>query len=191
MRRNYHPDYEKIAKLYDDNVKESKKVVPFKNVSQEIEHQLDYSKIVLFILVVCLSGVSITLYLKANPDNPKAIPINELEVPRDLEKEVDKMRLVLSDLVLTVETLIGERVSKELTKESLNLEVVTKVIKVTTPSANLREEPNLQSKTVSIINKDTELLLLDRQGDWIKTYSPSGRVSWIHASVVTQAGGDK
>jgi hypothetical protein len=194
MKRNYHPDYEKLALLYDDSERsESKKDIPFDDFDLEFEREVDYLKIFLFVLVLGLAGLSIYLYTRIQNHKPQPQVIgllqeHKIESARNLEEEIDKMQLVLSDLILSIETIAKERAPEGVNKEFQEQEITSKVVRVKTTSANLREEPNLKSKTLEIVNKDTELLFIDHESDWIKTYSPSGKISWIHTSVVTFVG---
>lgn len=62
---------------------------------------------------------------------------------------------------------------------SLNAEYIIK-----TKKANLRVEPSINSKVISILYEYESIKILKRQGSWVKVKTIDGTIGWVNKSVV-------
>jgi hypothetical protein len=58
---------------------------------------------------------------------------------------------------------------------------------ILTKAANIRSEPNIKSKVITILKKGSKVEKLDKSGSWFKIKLPSGITGWVFQDLVKEA----
>ena len=197
MKKNYHPDYEILAKIFDELEVKRVEKKPFQNrqISNFEDNQESYFSVIWIFLILLIISISIWFFFYNESPKPISLP-SSVEVPkinqsqdvtpkRDLEHEVTLIKEVLSKLIVTVETL--SQGSQFADKKSIEPKKDFKPIpfKITSPFAHLRQSPTRDSVSLATVQKDTVLIGVGISGDWVKTFAPSGKEAWVHTSVTS------
>jgi hypothetical protein len=199
MRDNIHhihPDYEMLEDIFDyrAGAREAKEKYLLDDIRNKVDLLRAKPKWILpkylwhFVAFYIVSISSLYLLLDKSP-NPKAVPVIPFPIPteeqkiqeesQDIEGEITLIKEVLTNLTLTVEGLSKQKEAKK-EEETIIEEFKPSLIKVTSPKAHLRELPTVDSNPLAVVLKDTTLMGVGYQDDWIKTYAPSGKEAWVH-----------
>ncbi|HMP49500.1 MAG TPA: hypothetical protein PKA63_12615 [Oligoflexia bacterium] len=202
MKKNYHRDYEILASLFEEHIQgEKEKKIPFQRpVNDQYELKEPTNGLIWMIVVILIIIASTVLFYffygnsSTVNSSPSAAVLDKIDRPteeskRDLAGEIDLIKGVLDDLVQSVESI--SKHSQPIVEKEIVINKFDQVfpVKVTTLSANLRQNPKKDAVTISTVQKDTLLVALGEYEDWILTFAPTGEEAWVHSSIITKVGG--
>ena len=146
--------------------------------------------IVVSILVILAAVLSAVLYMRGTASEPqkgmpKEIPLidNSAKVVESLQREVDIMKRILSGLVTSMETIARDKRESEGSQQKGKYPYP---VQVTSDKAHLREGPHRSGNSLTTVEKDTVLLVIAAQDDWLQVFTPKGEEAWISADIVSE-----
>ncbi len=80
----------------------------------------------------------------------------------------------------------ARRIASTLTQEVEAFKQSDKVRYVSGQKANLRSEPSARSDVLEVLSRQTPVVAGQNGGRWIRVRTPSGRVGWIHTSLLSE-----
>lgn len=110
-----------------------------------------------------------------------AIPHN---TEASLVTDVNLMKKILSGLVQSVQTLSDKSDQQNRMLPNGSEGNFPYPVKIISEKANLRNSPNLNGKSISVLSKDTVLLATANEGGWLKVSTPKGEEAWINQDIV-------
>lgn len=139
--------------------------------------------VIIGVLVGVLLGATL---LKARVEGVLAAPTKTDEIANS---DVESIKKVLSSLIGVVGEMQKRNIPVEEDGPSSN--VSKKIpIRVVSPKANLRSQPNRNSTSLAVIPKDTALLANELKDGWYRIQTPLGAEAWIaHDTVIEEAMG--
>jgi SH3-like domain-containing protein len=105
------------------------------------------------------------------------------QVVESLKSEIEIMKRILSGLVASMETIARDK------KEVIVSEQKAKFpypVQVTSDKAHLREGPHRGASSLTTVEKNTVLLVIAAQDEWLKVFTPKGEEAWISADIVSE-----
>ncbi len=80
----------------------------------------------------------------------------------------------------------ARRISETLIQEAEAFTQARKVRYVNGPKANLRSQPSTGSKILEVLGRATPVIPERLGGTWVRVRTPSGRVGWIYARLLSK-----
>jgi hypothetical protein len=80
----------------------------------------------------------------------------------------------------------ARRIASTLTDEAETFRQAPKVRYVNGAKANLRSEPSARSTVLEVLGRETPVIAERNGGRWVRVQTPSGKVGWVHATLLAE-----
>lgn len=132
-----------------------------------------------------VSSVCLVVVQKDSKPAPQATSdVISHNTETSLVTDVNLMKKILSGLVQSVQTLSEKSDQQNRILPNGSEGNFPYPVKIVSEKANLRNSPNLNGKSISILSKDTVLLATANERGWLKVSTPKGEEAWINQDIV-------